>query len=190
MSIFKKDKNYFVRYRDINGKQRQVKAGKTKAIAQELERKILAERDTQKRFGYKPKKEITFGEWVVEYLERVRPRVSKNTMVNKISCFQNMSKIFGHKYLSEITEEDFYNYIQNVSSGSAKTYQMFLNTLLTEAGECGYNVPELKIKVGKRPPARVRYLTDEEAQRLLSNCHNEELKLFRPNKNFLYYNNK
>jgi integrase len=177
MSIFKKDKNYFVRYRDINGKQRQVKAGKTKAIAQELERKILAERDTQKRFGYKPKKEITFGEWVVEYLERVRPRVSKNTMVNKISCFQNMSKIFGHKYLSEITEEDFYNYIQNVSSGSAKTYQMFLNTLLTEAGECGYNVPELKIKVGKRPPARVRYLTDEEAQRLLSNCHNEELKL-------------
>lgn len=177
MSIFRKEKNWFVRYRDINGKQRQVKAGKTKAIAQELERKILAERDTQKRFGYKPKKEITFGEWVVEYLERVRPRVSKNTMVNKISCLKNMSEIFGYKYLSEITEEDFYNYIQNISSGSAKTYQMFLNTLLNEAEECGFNVPVLKIKIGKRPPARVRYLTDEEAKRLLENCHNEKLKL-------------
>lgn len=177
MSIFRKEKNWFVRYRDINGKQRQVKAGKTKAIAQELERKILAERDTQKRFGYKPKKEITFGEWSVEYLERIKSRVSKNTMVNKISCFKNMSEIFGYKYLSEITEEDFYNYIQNVSSGSAKTYQLALHTILNEAEECGYNVAELKIKVGKKPPARVRYLTDEEAKRLLSNCHNEELKL-------------
>ncbi len=179
MSIFRKEKGgeWFIRYRDINGKQRQVKAGKTKAIAQELERKLLAERDLQKRFGYKPLKEITFGEWVVEYLERIKSRVSKNTLINKISCFKNMSEIFGYKYLSEITEEDFYNYIKNVSSGSAKTYQLALHTLLNEAGECGFNVPELKIKVGKRPPARVRYLTDEEAKRLLSNCHNKELKL-------------
>ena len=54
MSIFRKEKGgeWFVRYRDINGKQKQVKAGATKALAQELERKILAERDLQKRFGY------------------------------------------------------------------------------------------------------------------------------------------
>lgn len=171
MSIFKKEKGgeWFVRYRDINGKQRQVKAGKTKAIAQELERKILAERDTQKRFGYKPKKEITFGEWVVEYLERIKTRVSKNTIVNKKSCFKNMSEIFGHKYLSEITEDDFYNFIENASSNTAKTYQMFLQTFFAEAEECGFNVPTLKIKIGKKPPARVRYLTEEEAERLLKN---------------------
>ena len=171
MSIFKKEKGgeWFIRYRDINGKQRQIKAGKTKAIAQELERKILAERDTQKRFGYKPKKEITFGEWVVEYLDRIKTRVSKNTIANKKSCFKNMSEIFGYKYLSEITEDDFYNFIENASSNTAKTYQMFLQTFLAEAEECGFNVPTLKIKIGKKPPARVRYLTEEEAERLLRN---------------------
>lgn len=179
MSIFRKEKGgeWFVRYRDINGKQRQVKAGKTKAIAQELERKILAERDLQRRFGYKVKKEITFGEWVVEYLERVKTRLTKNTMINKISCLKNMSELFGYKYLSELTEEDFYNYVQSVSSGSAKTYKISLNAFLAEAEECGFNVAELKIKIGKRPPARIRYLTDEEAKRLLNNCQKSELKL-------------
>ena len=133
MSIFRKEKGgeWFVRYRDINGKQRQVKAGKTKAIAQELERKILAERDLQRRFGYKVKKEITFGEWVVEYLERVKTRLAKNTMINKISCLKNMSELFGYKYLSELTEEDFYNYVQSVSSGSAKTYKISLNAFFS-----------------------------------------------------------
>ena len=48
---------------------------------------------------------------------------------------------------------------------------------LVEAEECGFNVAELKIKIGKRPPARIRYLTDEEAKRLLNNCQKSELKL-------------
>lgn len=141
MSIFRKEKGgeWFVRYRDINGKQRQVKAGKTKAIAQELERKILAERDLQRRFGYKVKKEITFGEWVVEYLERARTRLSENTIISKKSVLKNMSELFGYKYLSELTEEDFYNYIQSVSSGTAKTCKIIINALLSEAEECGYN---------------------------------------------------
>ena len=177
MSIFKKNGSWFVRYRDINGKQKQVKAGATKALATELERKILSERDIQKRFGYKKMKEITFGEWVTEYLERIKTRVSKNTMINKTSILKNMSESFGYKYLSEITEEDFYNYIQSVSSGSAKTYKNVINALLTEAEESGYNTAKLNLKLSKKAPARVRYLTDEEAQRLLNNCHSKEMKL-------------
>lgn len=179
MSIFRKEKGgeWFVRYRDINGKQRQVKAGKTKAIAQELERKILAERDLQRRFGYKVKKEITFGEWVVEYLERARTRLSENTIISKKSVLKNMSELFGYKYLSELTEEDFYNYIQSVSSGTAKTCKIIINALLSEAEECGYNTIKLNIKLSKKVPARVRYLTDEEAQKLLTNCKKSLLRL-------------
>lgn len=177
MSIFRKEKNWFVRYRDINGKQRQVKAGKTKAIAQELERKILAERDLQRRFGYKVKKEITFEEWVVEYLERARTRLSENTIISKKSVLKNMSELFGYKYLSELTEEDFYNYIQSVSSGTAKTCKIIINALLSEAEECGYNTIKLNIKLSKKVSARVRYLTDEEAQKLLTNCKKSLLRL-------------
>lgn len=179
MSVFRKEKGgeWFVRYRDINGKQKQVKAGKTKAIALELERKLLGERDLQKRFGYKKKKEITFKEWVPEYLERVKPRLAENTLISKTSILKNMSELFGNKYLSEITEDDFYNYIQNASVGTAKTCKIIINALLSEAEECGYNTVKLNLKLSKKVPARIRYLTDEEAQKLLTNCKKSLLRL-------------
>ena len=181
MSIFRKEKGgeWFVRYRDINGKQRQVKAGKTKAIAQELERKILAERDLQKRFGYKAKKEITFEEWVSEYLERAKTRLAEKTIINKISCLKKMSEYFGYKYLSELTEEDFYNYIQDikVNSGSAKTYKNIINSILSEAEEYGYNTAKLNIKLSKKAPSRIRYLTEEESKIILNDCKNFWLRL-------------
>lgn len=181
MSVFRKEKGgeWFVRYRDINGKQKQIKAGKTKAIALELERKLLAERDLQKRFGYKQKKEITFDEWVLEYFERVKSRLAKKTIINKISCCKSMSKYFGYKYLSELTENDFYNYIQeiNVKSGTAKTYRIIINSILSEAEECGFNTAKLNIKLSKKAPARIRYLTYEESKIILNNCKNFWLRL-------------
>ena len=78
--IFKKDKNYFVRYRDINGKQRQVKAGKTKAIAQELERKIL-ELNTEKRV--RVKQQEIFNERLTELLELNMKLKEENTKLKK-----------------------------------------------------------------------------------------------------------
>ena len=181
MSVFRKEKGgeWFVRYRDINGKQKQVKAGKTKAIALELERKLLGERDLQKRFGYKQKKEITFGEWFPKYLERVKPRLAPNTIRGKTSCLKKMSESFGYKYLSELTEEDFYNFIQetNLSNGTAKTCKIIINALLSEAEECGFNTVKLNIKLSKKAPARIRYLTEEEAKRVLDNCKRSLLRL-------------
>ena len=134
MSVFKKNGSWFVRYRDVEGKQRQIKAGATKALATELERKILAERDIQKRFGYKRKKEITFSEFIPEYFQRVSSLLSKNTIKNKICILNNMSEIFGNKLLSEIDEEDFYKFIntKKLNTSSIKTYKIIfiINTPL------------------------------------------------------------
>ena len=68
MSVFKKNGSWFVRYRDIQGHQREKKAGTTKAIALELERKLLSDRDYQKNFGRKIKQDITFANYLDEYL--------------------------------------------------------------------------------------------------------------------------
>jgi integrase len=171
MSIFKKNGSWFVRYRNIEGKQKQVKAGAIKALATELERKILAERDIQKRFGYKQKKEITFSEFIPEYFQRVSSLLSKNTIKNKICILNNMSEIFGNKLLSEIDEEDFYKFIntKKLNTSSIKTYKIILKAVITEANEAGYNVADLKIKIAKKNIIRVRYLTEEEAERLIHN---------------------
>ena len=172
MSVFRKEKGgeWFIRYRDINGKQKQIKAGKTKAIAQELERKILSERDTQKRFGYKPLKEITFDEFIKEYFERVKTRLSKNSLENKKLQLNLMAKNFGNKLLSELTEEDFYNFISNKNKiNTIKTYKIALQAFLTEANDAGYNTGKLNIKIALKGNQRIRYLTKEEAEKLINN---------------------
>lgn len=170
MSVFKKNGSWFVRYRDIEGKQRQTKAGATKALAQELERKILAERDLQKRFGYKTLKEITFDEFIKEYFERVKTRLSKNSLENKKLQLNLMSKNFGNKLLSELTEEDFYNFISNKNKiNTIKTYKIALQAFLTEANDAGYNTEKLNIKISLKGNQRIRYLTKEEAEKLINN---------------------
>lgn len=170
MSIFKKNGNWFVRYRDIEGKQKQVKAGATKALAQELERKILAERDIQKRFGYKRKKEITFAEFIPEYLERTKTRLSPKSIYDKKNFLINISEEIGYKLLSEIDEEDFYNYVADKTQiNTIKTYKIALQAFLTEAREAGYNTAELNIKIKQKGNKRIRYLTEEEAEKLINN---------------------
>ena len=177
MSVFKKNGSWFIRFRDINGKQKQVKAGATKALATELERKILAERDIQKRFGYKQKKEITFAEFIPEYFKRVSSLLSQNSIKGKTCTLKNMCKIFGNKLLSEINEDDFYQFIsvKERSVGSIRTYRITLKAILKEAEEAGYNTPSLNIKISKKNNVRVRYLTEEEAAKLIKNSGKHRL---------------
>ena len=170
MSVYKKNGAWFIRYRDIEGKQRQVKAGTTKALATELERKILAERDLQKRFGYKQKKEITFLEFIPEYFERVKTRLAQKSIKEKKTFLKNMSEEIGNKLLSEIDEEDFYNFISDKKQiNTIKTYKIALQAFLTEAKEAGYNTAELNIKIKQKGNQRIRYLTEEEAEKLIRN---------------------
>ena len=176
MSIFKKNGNWFVRYRDIEGKQKQVKAGATKALATELERKILAERDIQKRFGYKRKKEITFAEFIPEYFSRTQTRLAPKSIRSKKYFLNKFSEFCHKKLLSELEEEDFYNFISSKKEiNTIKTYKIALQAFLTEAKEAGYNVAELNIKINQKGNSRIRYLTEEEAQRLIQNSGKHRL---------------
>lgn len=173
MSVFKKNGNWFVRYRDIEGKQREMKAGATKALALELERKILGERDLKKRFGYTTLKEITFNDWADQYLERCKTRLRKGTYENKFYNIQKMKILFGDKLLSKLTENDFWDFVKTTKGGIAgqtvKTYKNIFFSLLNEAKECNYNIADIKIKVGKINNTRIRYLTQEEAEILINN---------------------
>lgn len=173
MSVFKKNGNWFVRYRDIEGKQREKKAGAMKSLAIELERKLLADRNYQKNFGYIKKKEITFSEWAKEYLNRLKSRVKEVTVINNTYNLKRMELIFGDKLLSQLTEKDFWDYVKTTKGGIAgktvKKYSIFFLGVLNEAKECNYNVATIKLKVTKRNNARVRYLTEEEAETLLKN---------------------
>lgn len=183
MSVFRKEKGgaWFVRYRDIEGKQRERKAGATKALAQELERKILAERDLQKRFGYTKKKEITFSDWTKEYLERIKSRTKENTIEARYYYTKKMCENFGNKFLSELTESDFWEYVKTTKGGiggkTVRNYAVLFLGMLSEAKDCGYDIAVIKLKFSKKVSSRVRYLSEDEAVRLLDNCKREKMKL-------------
>ena len=126
MSVFKENGSWFVRYRDLEGKQREKKAGNTKALALELERKILAERDLKKRFGYTTLKEITFSEWADQYLDICRVRIGQNTYEVRKYIIKKMKESFGNKLLSKLTENDFYEYSLKQICGLSKDYNIYL----------------------------------------------------------------
>lgn len=173
MSVFKENGSWFVRYRDIEGKQREKKAGATKALALELERKILAERDLKKRFGYTTLKEITFLEWADQYLEHLKIRVVFTTYRNKLYEINKMKAIFGNKLLSKLTENDFYEYIKTTKGGLkgkviGNYITLFLG-MLKEAKKYNYNVSTIILNVKRKSNFIVRYLTKEEAECLINN---------------------
>lgn len=182
MSVFKENGSWFVRYRDLEGKQREKKAGATKALALELERKILAERDLKKRFGYTTLKEITFSDWLDQYLERIKINLKFNSSRNKILFFNRLKSFCGEKLLSQLTEKDFLDFFKTncrngLKSKGIETYKKHIHSCLKEAKEANYNVANIIIKINYKQKIRVRYLTEEEIQLLLSNCSTSQQKL-------------
>ena len=171
MSVFKENGSWFVRYRDLEGKQREKKAGATKALALELERKILAERDLKKRFGYTTLKEITFSDWADQYLDHCKMRVTQNTCKNREYTINKMNLVFGNKLLSKLTENDFYEYVKTTKCGSHTIgkYAVFFLGILKEAKKYNYNVTDITLDIKRKSRVIIRYLTKEEAECLINN---------------------
>ena len=173
MSVFKENGSWFVRYRDLEGKQREKKAGATKALALELERKILAERDLKKRFGYTTLKEITFSDWADQYLDHCKVRIGQNTYEVRKYIIKKMKESFGNKLLSKLTENDFYEYLKTTKGGlqgrTVGEYTSLFLRLLKEANKHNYNIADITLNVKKQNNTIVRYLTKEEAECLINN---------------------
>ena len=173
MSVFKENGSWFVRYRDLEGKQREKKAGATKALALELERKILAERDFKKRFGYTTLKEITFNDWADQYLDICRTRIALSTCNNRQYELNKMKKLFGDKFLSKLTENNFYDYVKTTKGGitgrTVGRYAKFFLAILSEAKKYEYNVATITLNIKRKSKIVVRYLTKEEAEELIKN---------------------
>lgn len=173
MSVFKENGSWFVRYRDLEGKQREKKAGVTKALALELERKILAERDLKKRFGYTTLKEITFSDWADQYLDHCKVRIGQNTYEVRKYIIKKMKESFGNKLLSKLSENDFYEYLKTTKGGlqgrTVGGYTSLFLRLLKEANKHNYNIADITLNVKKQNNTIVRYLTKEEAECLINN---------------------
>jgi len=180
MSVFKKNNAWFVRYRDISGKQREKKAGATKTIALELERKLLSQRDRSKIFGYDEIEQITFAELAEKYQDYSKTRKRPNTLISQNNSMRSLVPAFGNLFLQEINTKKIDDYIKDrakyVANLSINRELSFLKSALNKAVEWNYLAKKPAIKLLKEPPPRVRYLSKEEYQNLLESASTDYTK--------------
>ena len=180
MAVIKKGSSWFVDYRDANKNRKLIKAGNTKNIALELDRKILAERDLKKRFGYKEIEQITVPALIEKYKEYSIVNKRAGTCEMESYALKKIEQFFQDKFVLELTCADLENYkifrAKDLKNASVNRELCVLKNMLQKAKDWEFIVEVPSVKNLKNPPARIRYLSKEETKCLLKTFKSEHKK--------------
>lgn len=175
MGIYIKKGNWFIDYY-ANGRRRREKVGTSKTLAETVLKKRKVEIAEGKFLDIKREQKIKFEEFADEYLEVHCKPNNKSWYKSDYSNLKNLKKYFAGKCLHEITPKDIEQYrAERLKEVSRSTLNRVLNCLSSlynraiEWGKATYN-PMTKIKLFKVPNKRIRYLENEEIDKLLDNC--------------------
>lgn len=173
MAVFKKRGAWWIDYR-FNGKRFREKVGPNKTLAKQALAKRKTEIAERKFFPNRNKTTIPFKEMAETFWHlygQYKTGVSFPYMLKR--CIAE----FGNKRLDEITipaAMAFLNEIRDSSSiSNSNRYHTFMRSIFNRAIEWGkfdgIN-PFSKIRQGKEPPHRLRFLSKEEISQLLAAC--------------------
>ncbi len=161
-----------------NGKQeRRVCAEWDKVTAQEALAKRLLERDAPKE----PPKPKTLGEVAQEYLDYKRGKGKRSIRQDEQIFGKLTARLGGATPITEITAQRIAQYDRRrvteksrlgrlVTPSTVNRELAILRHLLRVAEEWGYVEKVPKIRLAKEPEGRLRFLNEDEIQRLLVAC--------------------
>jgi integrase len=150
------------------------KNARTQEEAEAALHQILANLFKEEYLGIKTLPKILFRDFLTEYLRYCKAKKRPSTYSRDLSIKRNLEKSFGNKYLTEISTREIEVYLERrmakVSPASCNRELAFLKHLFRKAVDWGYLEvnPASRIRFFKEPPGRVRYLSDEERERLLN----------------------
>jgi len=179
MGVFKKGNNWFIDYY-VQGRRKRESIGPSKELAQIVLKKRKVQMAEGKFLDVKKEKKIHFREMARLYLESYS-RPNKRSWGRDELSIKNLSAFFANKYLYEITPLDIENYKverrRKVSPATVNRELACLKHIYTKAIEWGKidNSPASKIKKFRESNQRIRYLEEEEIERLYEAC-SEHLK--------------
>ncbi len=179
MGIFKKGKNWFIDYY-VQGRRKRESIGPSKELAQIVLKKRKVQMAEGKFLDVKKEKKIHFREMARLYLESYSKPNKRSWDRDELSI-KHLNTFFGNKYLHEITALDIENYKierrQKVSPATVNRELACLKHIYAKAIEWGKiaSSPASKVKKFREPNHRVRYLEEEEIERLHEAC-SEHLK--------------
>jgi len=153
------------------GKRIRKAVGQDKKLAEIALKKVETELIENKWLDIKREHKIKFSEVSKEFIEKYS-KVNKRSWKRDQLSISHLDKFFGSKFIYEIKEKDIEEYkkerlLTGIKHSTLNRELACLKTILNKAKEWGYIEQVPKIKLFKENNQRVRYLTEEEEEKLL-----------------------
>jgi len=169
MALYKRGKTWWVSFTDPSGQRIRRSAGtEDRKAAQEYHDRLKAERWRVHQLGEKPRR--TWQEAVVRWL---REKEHKADIGKDVAKLKWLHPYLGERYLDEIDRDQVEVIAQakkdEASPSTANRYLALLRAILRAARDDWEWIDKVpRVRLFPEPKRRVRWITREEAQRLLS----------------------
>ncbi|OGS20952.1 MAG: hypothetical protein A2252_04480 [Elusimicrobia bacterium RIFOXYA2_FULL_39_19] len=177
MSIIFKNDNYYLDYY-VNGLRVREKVGPNRRFAELAWAKRKVQAHEEKFFETPKNKKLKFYELCDSFSTNYsKPNKRKRSYERDLLSIKHLKAYFGDVYISRITPQEIERYkmarqADMVSFATINRETGCLRNIFNRAKdwEMVDSNPMDKVKLYKESPGKIRYLTQEETQRLLSNC--------------------
>ncbi|MFH1014692.1 MAG: tyrosine-type recombinase/integrase [Nitrospirota bacterium] len=175
MALLLKKGNWFIDYYAY-GKRKRIKIGPSKALAENVLRKLRVEIAENKYLDIKKEQKIKFEDFADEYLELHSKPNNRSWFKSDRHNLNNLKAHFSGKYLHEITPLLIEKYkverSREVSPATVNRNLACLKSMFNRAIEWdkAQENPVRKVKLFRENNKRLRYLEREEIVKLLANC--------------------
>jgi integrase len=183
MGIFQNENgDWFIEYSIYEGegkcrkrKRIQEKIGPSKKLAEQSLNKRLTERTEVKIFNVKRSEKVTFNEFIPRYLEYSKAHKKPKSYVRDVTALKHLQPVFGRDMLYEIDLTKIEEYKIRRKSEGVKTDTInrevsILRAILNMAHRWDVLEKVPRITLFRYSEGRVKYLDEEEEQRLLGAC--------------------
>ena len=171
MGLYKRGENWHIDFY-ANGRRVRQKIGRSRKLAEKILHKVKTEVVENRYLDIRKKAKVKFETLVEQYLQYAK--VNKRSWDRDQRSLKCLSRDFGGKYLYEITTYDIENYkmirSKTLFPASVNRELACLKHMLNKAVEWEMLEvnPAKKVRLLRENNQRIRYLTQEEIERLYS----------------------
>ena len=174
MSVFRKNDAWWIDYR-VDGRRKREKIGRSKKLAETVLGKRLHEIAEGRFLDVKKVPQIGFDDAVAKYMEWAKS--NKSSWDRDKLSLSHWSKEFSGRKLSDISRLDVERYKmwrkEEVAPRTVNEELACLRRLFNRMIEWGLadENPVRGIKLLRQPPGRIKFLSEDEKERLLDACN-------------------
>lgn len=177
MGIFKRNGNYWIDYYDADGRRHRKRIGPQKSLAQLALNDVKVKIAKGEYLGIYEEKKITFKEFAIKtYIPYAKMNFSSRTFERCKGIIEAHLIPYFDCYLYKITPKDIEAYkqkrIEKVRPATVNRELSRFRHMMKCAVDWSYikTNPSRGVKELREPPGRVRYLDQQEIERLLDAC--------------------